>query len=38
MKRKYIILLATITLISGVKYIHANKLEINDETVYINQL
>ena len=38
MKRKYIILIATITLLSGIKYIHANKLEINDETVYINQL
>ena len=38
MKRKCIILLTTITLLSGAKYIHANKLEVKDETVYINQL
>ena len=38
MKRKYVIAVAIITLLSGAKYIHANKLELKDETVYINQL
>ena len=38
MKRKYVIAVAIITLLSGAKYIHANKLEVKDETVYINQL
>ena len=38
MKRKYVIAVAIITLLSGAKYIHPNKLEVKDETVYINQL